>query len=643
MELKQYIAIVRRWAWILILGLVLGTAGGFAASYYQTPVYQASTRLLITRAAAQAATSDLAYLNDQQLAQTYIQLLTTQPVLDQASAVLGYPIQKNQLRVQQIGSTQVVQLTAEDTDPARTTNIANALIQALIDQNETLQSGRYASTEESLQAQIDQVQSQINNLQAQISNVSSEEVKDQLTQVKSQIDSLQAQVLALQDEVAKLKRMYPTVENKASLATKQAQLAQIEPVLALYQQIYTNLVVLGKPAEGQQVNSIRLSQLEKMLSLYQEIYINLLTSIESVRLARLQNTPNVVQIEAAALPSEPIRPKPVQNTLLAAALGLMLAAGIVFLIEYLDDTIKTVDDVERNLQLPVIGYIAKMQYGSDKDERLYVVRQPRSPVAEAFRSLRTNLEFSSVDKPLRRLLVTSPSPNDGKTTIAANLSAIMAQGGKRVILLDADMRKPQVHRFLGVSNRVGLSDIFRGSIPISMTLQTSDRAKDVTVVTSGSLPPNPTELLASDRMDQILHELGERGDMVVIDGPPSLVADVQVLASKVDGVVMVIQPGHTHADEARATLEQLARTGVRVLGVIFNRIPRDRFYYYGGYRYYSPYHNNGYNYYASRESAERDEVQPEAQTAGPGFKLFSRTEGDQNRQPRRMRADEKNK
>ncbi len=641
MELKQYLAIVRRWAWLLVLGLVLGAAGGFAVSYYQTPVYQASTRLLVTRAAAQSATSDLAYLNDQQLAQTYIQLLTTQPVLEQAAAVLGYPIHKSQLRVQQIGSTQVIQLIVEDQDPARTTNIANALIQALIDQNETLQSGRYASTEESLQAQIDQVQSQINNLQAQITNVSSEEVKDQLTQVQTQIDTLQAQVLALQDEIAKLKRSYQNEANKASLAAKQAELAQLEPVLALYQQIYTNLVVLGKPVEGEPVNSTRLSQLEKMLSLYQEIYINLLTSIESVRLARLQNTPNVVQIEAAALPSDPIRPKPVQNTLLAAALGLMLAAGIVFLIEYLDDTIKSVDDVEQVLQLPVVGYIAKMQYSSDSDERLYVVRQPRSPVAEAFRSLRTNLEFSSVDKPLRRLLVTSPSPNDGKTTIAANLAAIMAQGGKRVILLDADMRKPQVHRFLGVSNRVGLSDIFRGSIPVSMILQTSDRAKDVTVVTSGSLPPNPTELLASSRMDQILQELGERGDMMVIDGPPSLVADVQVLASKVDGVVLVVQPGHTHVDEARATLEQLARTGAHVIGVIFNRIPRDRFYYYGGYRYYSPYHNNGYSYYSSREVASRDDAQEELKPSG--LRFFSTHREDKSGQRPSVQADQKAK
>jgi non-specific protein-tyrosine kinase len=243
-------------------------------------------------------------------------------------------------------------------------------------------------------------------------------------------------------------------------------------------------------------------------------------------------------------------------------------------------------------------------------------------VAEAFRSLRANLEFSSVDKPVRRLLVTSPSPGDGKTTVAANLAAIMAQGGRRVVLLDADLRRPKVHRFLGVPNRLGLSDLFRGAVPLHMVLQTSDRAKDVTIVTSGSLPPNPTELLGSGRMDRILEELGARGDLVVIDSPPSLVADVQVLAAKVDGVVIVIQPGHTHAEEARATLEALQRSGTRVIGVIFNRIPLNRFYYYGGYRYQSPYYNSGYQSYTQPEK-DLGVRQPSGKGLLSGLRPFS--------------------
>lgn len=618
MELKHYLELLRRWAWLLILGLALGAIGGFVGSLYQTPVYQASTRILTLRA-SQSTSSDLTYLNDQQLVQTYIQLLTTKPVLDAASTQLGFQINVDQLRVQQVGTTPVIQLSVEDNDPARSASIANTLVQALLDQNENLQSGRYTATEQSLQAQIGQVQTQIASLQTQISDVSTATVQDQLAQVQNQISTLQSQVTALQTEMDKLKRI-PTQENLAKIAADQAQLNQLQPILDLYQQINTNLVVLGKPVEGGQgSNSTRLSQLQSTLSLYQQIYINLLNSQASVRLARLQNTPNAVQIDQAVVPVEPVRPRPLTNTLLAGLIGLMLAGGIAFLIEYLDDTIKTPEDVERLLGLSVIGYIAKMQYPDNSDEGIYVVRQPRSPVSEAFRSLRTNLEFSSVDKPLRSLLVTSSSPNEGKTTVAVNLAAIIAQGGRQVALLDADLRKPQVHHFLNLPNRAGLSDLFRGSIPPAMVSQKLDGLEGVSVITSGSLPPNPTELLASARMNQILNELDETVEMLILDSPPSLVSDIQVLASKVDGVLLVVQPGHTQAQDARATLEQLNRAGARLVGVIFNRIPRDRPYYYGGYRHYSPYYNGGYHYYSGNHRELTD--QTEGKTAS---NLFSR-------------------
>ena len=337
---------------------------------------------------------------------------------------------------------------------------------------------------------------------------------------------------------------------------------------------------------------------ETTLSLYQGIYVNLLNSLETVRFARVQNTPNVVQVEPAVASTSPISPRPFQSTGLAAAVGLMLAAGVAFLVEYLDDTLKTMEDIERVLQLPVIGYIAQIQYDSKNEESLYVTRQPRSPVSEAFRLLRTNLEFAGVDRPIRRLLVTSAGPGEGKTTIAVNLAAIMAQGGKRVVLVDADLRRPKIHRFLGLSNKVGLSDLFRGVAAVRMVSQQVEDVETVSVLTSGSLPPNPTELLASVRMEQILQEAEQDADILIIDGPPSLVADVQVLASKVDGVIMIIHPGHTPEDAASATLEMLKRAGGRTLGVVLNRIPRNRAEYYGGYRHYSPYYS-GYHYYHS--------------------------------------------
>jgi polysaccharide biosynthesis transport protein len=603
MELKDYFSMARRWAWLLALGLILGTMLGVLISVFQSPVYSASTRILVMRA-PQEKTTDYTYLSDQQLVQTYMQLLTTRPVLESASGLLGFNVNKPQISVQQIRDTQAIQLTVEDQDPQRASNIANILVQVLINQNEVIQSGRYASTEQSIQAQITQIENQIQAIGTQIDSVSAETVLEQQKQVEAQIASLQAEVTQLQNEIQQLTPP-TTTDQQVQLADKQARLDQIQPVLALYQQIYTDLVVLGKPVSSGD-NTTQLSQLQTTLQLYQQIYLNLLNNLEAIRLARLQNTPNVVQIEAAVIPIKPVRPKPVTNAGLSAIVGLLLAGAIAFLIEYIDDTIRTPDDIERILNLPVIGYIGDMADGQDKVDDLHVVRRPRSPIAEAFRSLRTNLEFTNVDQTLNKILVTSSGPSEGKTTIAANLAAIIAQGGKSVLLIDGDMRRPRIHSIFGLSNRVGLSSLFRGNTSVRSVMRPVDGVDGVYVITSGSLPPNPTELLASVRMDEILREASREVDFIIVDSPPSLVADFQVLATKVDGVVLVIQPGQTHADAAFATLDQLTRVKARTLGVVLNKIPRDSLAY-GGYNHYYYPNKNGAYYYHDQSQPQLEE------------------------------------
>lgn len=606
MELRQYLQIARRWAWLLVIGVVLGAGGGVFATYFQTPIFQSSTKILVTRSPEKTAT-DYAYYADQQLAQTYIQLLSTQPVLNAVSDKLGYRVGAGQISTKLIESTSIIQLSVQDTSFQRAADIGNMLVLELISQNETIQNTRFASAEESLQAQLAQVEQQIATLQDQISNISQESLVAQQSQVKGEMDKLEAQILQVQREINAItptdqtgQGAVPTItpEDKNLLQEKQLRLEQLQSTLDFYQSIYLNLIGKGTSGIVENNDASQLNQLQNALSLYQQIYSNLLTSYESIRLARLQNTPTVAQVELAVPNANPIRPRPMNNIALGGAVGLLLAAGIIFLIEYLDDTIKTPKEITDLFELPVIGYIAEMSKKMNGDSAVYVAKEPRSPITEAFRSLRTNIEFSDLEKPPRTILVASPNPSEGKTTVAVNLAMVFAQSGKEVVLVDSDLRRPMVHRYLGLPNRAGLTDAI---LKPGVTPEVEQRWKEtsLSVITSGRLPMNPPELLSSRFMARFIGELNQEKHITIIDSPPFLVTDATVLAANVDGVILVVQPGKTRADAVAASLEQLDRVKANVLGVVFNRIPRNRGYYYGGYHYSKYYSKGYYHYYGS--------------------------------------------
>jgi capsular exopolysaccharide synthesis family protein len=348
------------------------------------------------------------------------------------------------------------------------------------------------------------------------------------------------------------------------------------------QQALTNMVSAQQITLAQE----EIAALQLKLNSLQTNYSALLASSN-------QNALNTLSVfERASLPTEPISQNTLLIVILAAVAGAALAAGGAYLMEFLDDTIRTPEDVTRVLSFPIIGHIGEIERAK-VGGLITVADQPRSSFAEAFRSLRTNLEFASVDKPLRTILVTSAGAGEGKTSVAFNLALIMAQGGKRVILVDGDLRRPNIHQVTAIPNRDGLSDLFRGHLKIDDVTRPW-RDDRITVVTSGTPPPNPTELLSSKRMDQILFTLGEMADVVVVDGAPFFVPDAWVLASKVDGVLWVVRTGRTRRATVRSMREQIQRVNARIVGVVLNRMSRGRGYQ-GRYSYLSTY------YYAPEE------------------------------------------
>jgi len=591
LDLKKYWLLLKRWAWVLIMGLVIAAAAGFGASQLQTPVYQATTKAMITRGGMTDQSLDVysSYYSEQ-LSQTYLQLLQTDTVLDSASTRLGIDLDDVSIEAQAIPSTTIIEISVEHPSPQLAALIANTLVEVLIEKNDEIQSGRYLAMEESLLAQKTQLESQISVIQNQIEQASINTISEQEEWLQEQITNLENEAVSLPAEISALGNP-ATPEERSILEQKKARLEQVLLQLPLYKQSFTDLVVYGTEVDAaKSTANSQLVLLTTTQTLYQQLYQSVLSNLEKVRLAGMENTPSVVPIERAADPEEPIKPRKAINTALAGLVGLMLTTGFLVIRESMDNTVRTAEDLEKLIGVTAIGYIAEMQSKDMEGVGLYVSKQPRSPISEAFRSLRTNIEFSAIDKPIKTILVTSPEPETGKTTVGANLAMIFAQKGRRVLLLDADLRRPHVHRVMNLQNRVGLTDLLLNNQNYQDVIHQIEGNEGLSVVTSGSLPPNPAELLGSTRMENIVADLGKNMDLVVIDSPPSIVADAQVLAAKVDAVLLVIQPGKSQKVATKATIDILNRANARIIGVVINRISRDK----GD--YYSRYHNQGYEY-----------------------------------------------
>jgi len=325
----------------------------------------------------------------------------------------------------------------------------------------------------------------------------------------------------------------------------------------------------------------------------QDLFKSLLEQQKNLTVVANSRANNVRLMDRAEIPSAPIAPNPRRDWLTAILAGLTIAFGLAFGIEYLDDSVKTPEDVTRRLKLPLLGLVPAV-----RGQRVPVLTETvPHDFGESFRSLRTSLVFTSGSEGTRVIAVTSSQPLEGKTTTAANLALALALGGSRVLLIDADMRRPGLHKTIGVQNNAGLSHLLVGQSRVREVIQRTTEP-NLFVISAGRTPPNPSELLASERMKAFITNLAHGPfDWVVIDTPPVLaVTDAVIIAQRVAGVVFVIGSEMTRRVHAERALETLQNGRVRGIGVVLNRVDFDRnkYYYsrYYGYQYKSYYGQN---------------------------------------------------
>lgn len=318
---------------------------------------------------------------------------------------------------------------------------------------------------------------------------------------------------------------------------------------------------------------------QRQIDGWQNTYAQLLAFFQGSRVNYL------TVIEPASVLTTPIGPNIRLNVIVAACIGFILAALAAIVIEYLDDTIKTDKEVGRLLQLVPLGSLARIRQINQPSDHLVTILQPSSSIAEAVRTLRANVQFSIANNLKTALLVSSALPGEGKTTVAANLAVSLAQSGKRVILVDADLRKPTVHEVFNISAATGLSTLLLDErlSPAEALAETS--IAGLSILSSGPVPSDFAELISSQLMRRRLGEIKEMADVLIIDSPPVLpVTDASVLSTLCDGVILVVDSRRTRREAVKVAAQNLSQVGAKIVGVVLNNL-QTRQYEYG--RYYS--------------------------------------------------------
>ena len=502
-ELRRVSSIIlRRWWWLVLL-TVLGVLAGYLFSRQQTPVYQATTTILVGDSIRSTNVDRVDIQVSEALVQTYVEVAQRQPVLQGVVTVLNlngsWQALSRQIQVTQIESTQLIQIVVEASSPEMARRIADEIVNQLILLSPTNSEGS-----------------------------DNEFNREQLTSLQERIVTGQNRLLEIEDAMSKS-------ISEIELADLQREKSTLNGLLVEWERNYTDMLLVTEPK---------------------------------------RNPTQLSVIESAHSNNNQIRPRVQLNTLLGGVLGMIIGLGLIFLLDFLDDTYKSLNDFSQSEEVNILGSIRKIK-GRKLSDKLVALKHPQSPVTEAFRILRSRIRFKPTDQPTRSIMVTSSMPEEGKSVTAANLAVVFAQANHKTVIVDADLRHPALHEVFEVNNEVGLGDMLNSTdFKIQDCIQDTS-VNNLKILTSGTPLLDPSERLGSERMKDILNELKSVASVIIVDSPPVLIyADAIALSGRLDGVIMVIQAGKSTRAAITQALFDLQNVNANLLGSVFNQSPK---------------------------------------------------------------------
>lgn len=536
-------------------------------------------------------------------------------------------------KVSQLGSaTNIIRIAHHDTNPLRAREVVNALVQAYLDQTVAFKSEEASRTVGFVEEQLKNVRSELDSSESDLQGYKSssgvvkldseaEELIKKVSEVEKERAAVSLQkrqvefALAALKEAARKKAIYspasmmdPMVSSMASKLTElemqkrsllaenteqhpqvkalQGQIDELQnKIRATFETTLKNLSKqesdISKRLADYEASLRKLPAAERELARFTRvtkvnanIFTFLLQKQEEARIAQAATISNIKIVDPAITPENPVKPNKRKNILLGLLVGLMLGVGLAFFHDYMDDTIKDDEDARKILNWPLLAIIPHIQTvetdGSHTDANLVSYQQPKSVAAEAFRSLRTGLHFAAVRKQQKVIMVTSTFPGEGKTTISANFAETLAQNGSKVLLIGGDLRRPTLHKIFNFPNVPGLTELIAGDCELNKIVHHTSISK-LDVLSAGTNPPNPAELLGSERMLKLLSFLQNGYDYIIIDAPPVLaVSDTSIMVALCDAMVVVIETGRVPQKAIRRVQEILAGVDAPIVGMVMN-------------------------------------------------------------------------
>jgi len=615
-DLREYVRVLWERRWLIISFTLILCTLSLIRSFMMKPVFEASTRILIQREAPNIVNmqevSPMEY-RDVEYYQTQYKILKSRSLAERVNKALGgyvpwsewkgrdqeepdvKPTEDDLARallkrveIKPIPNTQLVEIAAEDIDPKLAAKIANLWSQDYISYvlDTKFDATQYASGW--LQQKIDEAKS----------NLEASEWKLQEYRKTSKI--------VISDEDDDRDKMLDILFKKKSdleigLSEKSEYLRPKHPeIIGIKNEISSvDDKIASEKSKGLNVKDkeIQYSMLKRDVETNKHMYESLLKRIKETEVTGELKTTNIRVIDKATVPKSPVKPKKKLNLLIALFVGLMGGGGLAFLFEGLDQSVRTPEDVKNHIKLPALASIA-IPKDDDKGvaPEFITEKKPRSTISESYRSLRTSIMFTAVEHKRKTLAFTSSGPQEGKTTSAINLAIVMAQAGEKTVLVDADLRKPRIEKAFDMEAEHGLTGILAGRENLDEAIRKTDN-NNLDIITCGLIPPNPSELLGSSKMDELLEELENRYDRVIIDTPPVLaVTDAVVLSGKVDGTIVVVKGGDTNRHALLKTKEILESVhSSNLIGVVLNMVETGKG---GGHYYYYQYYGKYGKYYS---------------------------------------------